>query len=106
MFLARRLPSLAAVCRTHGAAPQGTVTCAGFLASGRRCLSGKAPTKISGEARDTALRQAKENGWELVQNRDAIHRTFLFGNFVESWGFMSQVALISEKMNHHPEWYG
>ncbi|MHB1677605.1 MAG: 4a-hydroxytetrahydrobiopterin dehydratase [Sulfuriferula sp.] len=33
-----------------------------------------------------------------------LHRQFSFRNFVEAFGFMSQVALIAERMNHHPEW--
>ncbi len=33
-----------------------------------------------------------------------LNQTFEFENFVEAFGFMTQVALISEKMNHHPEW--
>ena len=33
-----------------------------------------------------------------------LHRTFVFGNFVEAFGFMSRVALVAEKQNHHPEW--
>jgi 4a-hydroxytetrahydrobiopterin dehydratase len=31
-------------------------------------------------------------------------KTFVFGNFVEAFGFMTQVALVAEKMDHHPEW--
>ena len=35
---------------------------------------------------------------------DRLRRTFEFGSFVAAFGFMSQVALISEKLFHHPEW--
>ena len=35
---------------------------------------------------------------------DGIERSFRFRDFVEAFGFMSRVALIAEKMNHHPEW--
>lgn len=41
-------------------------------------------------------------GWELGQDR--ILRTFRFKSFVEAFGWMSSVALVAEKMNHHPEW--
>jgi len=41
-------------------------------------------------------------GWELEQDR--ILRTFRFKSFVEAFGWMSSVALVAEKMNHHPEW--
>jgi 4a-hydroxytetrahydrobiopterin dehydratase len=41
-------------------------------------------------------------GWERRDNR--IVRQFLFANFVEAFGFMSSVALLAERANHHPEW--
>lgn len=44
-------------------------------------------------------------GWQVTEGRDAIRKTFSFANFVEAFGFMTQVALIAEKLNHHPEWY-
>ncbi|MCO4292836.1 4a-hydroxytetrahydrobiopterin dehydratase [Solitalea sp. MAHUQ-68] len=40
--------------------------------------------------------------WAVVENK--LTRTFQFGSFVEAWGFMSKIALIAERMNHHPEW--
>lgn len=40
--------------------------------------------------------------WEL--GHDRIKRTFRFKDFVEAFGWMSSVALVSERMNHHPEW--
>ena len=43
-------------------------------------------------------------GWEKVQGRDAIHKTFVFGNFVKAFSFMTACALEAEKLNHHPEW--
>jgi len=33
-----------------------------------------------------------------------LKQTIKFNNFIEAFGFMSQVALIAEKMNHHPNW--
>ena len=38
------------------------------------------------------------------EERDALHRTFEFKDFSEAFAFMTRVALIAEKMNHHPEW--
>jgi 4a-hydroxytetrahydrobiopterin dehydratase len=40
--------------------------------------------------------------WKEENNK--LSRTFEFGNFVEAFGFMSSVALIAEKMDHHPDW--
>lgn len=43
-------------------------------------------------------------GWGGIPERAAIRKIFVFGNFVDAWGWMSMVALQSEKSNHHPEW--
>ncbi|MBU0725085.1 MAG: 4a-hydroxytetrahydrobiopterin dehydratase [Alphaproteobacteria bacterium] len=43
-------------------------------------------------------------GWASAEGRDAIVRRFKFKNFNEAFGFMTQVALMAEKMDHHPEW--
>lgn len=40
--------------------------------------------------------------WEEKNNR--LVKTFVFNNFIEAFGFMSKVAILSEKMNHHPLW--
>jgi len=42
--------------------------------------------------------------WTSVQGRDAIHRVFTFADFSEAFGFMARVALVAERMDHHPEW--
>jgi 4a-hydroxytetrahydrobiopterin dehydratase len=54
------------------------------------------------EARRAAL--GNLNGWSDVPGRDAIARTFTFKNFNEAFGFMTRVALVAEKNDHHPEW--
>lgn len=43
--------------------------------------------------------------WQEVDGRDAIARTFRFETFVAAFGFMAQVALMAEKLDHHPEWF-
>ena len=45
----------------------------------------------------------KLDGW-TVEN-DKLHKEFQFDNFVAAFGFMTQLALIAESMNHHPEWF-
>ncbi|MEQ8470119.1 MAG: 4a-hydroxytetrahydrobiopterin dehydratase [Marinoscillum sp.] len=40
--------------------------------------------------------------WKEEDNK--LKKTFEFKNFVEAFGFMSSVAIIAEKMNHHPNW--
>jgi 4a-hydroxytetrahydrobiopterin dehydratase len=39
-----------------------------------------------------------------TEKDNALQQTFTFKNFIEAWAFMSQVALLAEKMNHHPDW--
>jgi len=59
--------------------------------------------KLEGDARKAAL--AKVPAWKEVSGRDAITRKFEFVDFNEAFGFMSRVALLAEKMDHHPEWF-
>lgn len=59
--------------------------------------------KLNLSDRDAAI--AKLNGWELVEGRDAIARTFQFANFSEAFAFMTRAALKAEAMDHHPEWF-
>ena len=41
----------------------------------------------------------------MVDGRDAIYRSFKFADFTAAFGFMTQAALVAEKMDHHPEWF-
>ena len=41
-------------------------------------------------------------GW--AGDEGGIRKTFEFKNFSRAWAFMSRVALLAEKMDHHPEW--
>ncbi len=59
--------------------------------------------KLSGDERQAVL--AELDGWSLVDGRDAISKTFTFKNFNEAFGWMSRVAMVAEKMDHHPEWF-
>lgn len=38
------------------------------------------------------------------EENDSLKATFKFKNFIEAWAFMSKVAMVAEKMNHHPIW--
>lgn len=42
--------------------------------------------------------------WTLSADHKSIHRSFKFRSFAEAWSFMSHVALLAEKMDHHPDW--
>ena len=60
--------------------------------------------KLSEETRGPLLKPLFDTGWELVEGRDAIRKTFKFGDFVEAFAFMTKAAIWAEKWNHHPEW--
>ena len=42
--------------------------------------------------------------WTHEPSRDAITRQFRFDDFAQAFGFMASIAIIAEKMDHHPEW--
>ena len=42
--------------------------------------------------------------WDYDDARDALTRSFLFADFSEAFAFMTRVALLAEKFDHHPEW--
>lgn len=44
------------------------------------------------------------NDWKL--NEDGhLQKEWMFDSFIEAFGFMTKVALLAEKQNHHPNWY-
>ena len=48
----------------------------------------------------------RENpGWQMVQDRPAIQKSYRFRDFNAAFAFMTRVALTAEKMDHHPEWF-
>jgi 4a-hydroxytetrahydrobiopterin dehydratase len=56
--------------------------------------------KMTSEQIETRLKDVP--GWELKNEK--LHREFKFKNFVQAFGFMTQVAILAERLNHHPEW--
>jgi 4a-hydroxytetrahydrobiopterin dehydratase len=44
-------------------------------------------------------------GWSRAADRHAICKNFKFKDFNEAWAFMTRIALLAEKMDHHPEWF-
>lgn len=87
--------------------------------------------KLSDAERKQLLEPLLAKGWSLVNGRDAIYKEFLFKDFnqvkgalsfsvcltlrclhihnefclFKAFGFMSRVALYSDKVDHHPEWF-
>ena len=60
--------------------------------------------KLTDTERTEQIEPLLGTGWTMVEGRDAIHKTFVFKNFVEAFGFMTRAAIWAEKWNHHPEW--
>jgi 4a-hydroxytetrahydrobiopterin dehydratase len=60
------------------------------------------PTALTQTQRETL--QADLPGWTMVGGRDAIRKSFKFADFSAAWAFMTRVALLAEKLDHHPEW--
>lgn len=59
--------------------------------------------RLSEAERRAALEELA--GWALVEGREAITRTYRFGDFNTAFGFMTRVAMMAEKADHHPEWF-
>lgn len=59
-----------------------------------------ATAKLSEQQIAEDLRNLK--GWSVVNG--SLHRVFEFKDFTHAFGFMAQVALAAEKMDHHPDW--
>lgn len=53
---------------------------------------------------EQAERLAGLDGWQLVPGREAITRSYRFADFNAAFGWMARVALMAEKLDHHPEW--
>ncbi|WP_188053009.1 4a-hydroxytetrahydrobiopterin dehydratase [Sphingosinithalassobacter sp. CS137] len=58
--------------------------------------------KLSQAEREAALGDLPD--WNHDAERDGIARRFTFDDFSEAFGFMTRVALLAEKADHHPEW--
>ena len=58
--------------------------------------------QLSESERDAALQGLP--GWSLRGDGSAIERTFRFKDFSEAFAFMTRVALLAERADHHPEW--
>lgn len=62
----------------------------------------KAPKRIEGDERASALKSLSK--WTHDEKRDAISRDLEFRDFSAAFAFMTRVALLAEKNDHHPEW--
>ena len=58
--------------------------------------------ELSDDERREAL--ARLNGWTLDPNGEGIRKQYRFNSFNDAFAFMTRVALLAEKADHHPEW--
>lgn len=72
--------------------------------SSMRLYGSNEPVRLSSEETSVALASLKLWSHKREATRDGIERTFLFPDFVQAFGFMSKVAMLAEKSDHHPEW--
>jgi len=66
-------------------------------------MSTRKLTESEIDAALAALNHSLSGPWALVDGK--LEKTFGFPDFVSAFGFMAQVALLAEKMDHHPEWF-
>ena len=59
-------------------------------------------SRLTAEERDGMLAELRH--WALTREGKAIARSFRFADFNEAFGFMTRVALLADKADHHPEW--
>ena len=60
--------------------------------------------KLTQIERNDELLSLLNNDWKIVDNRHAISKKFKFKSFIQAFSWMTSVAIIAEKMDHHPEW--
>lgn len=58
--------------------------------------------KLTAEQRAASL--AELSNWRELAGRDAISRSLVFADFAEAFAVMTRVAIVAEKLDHHPEW--
>lgn len=64
------------------------------------------PTRLNNTEIDSRLVELNDSAgtfWEIRD--DKLHGEFKFVDFVQAFSFMTSVAMIAEKMNHHPDWH-
>jgi len=63
----------------------------------------KAVSLLSEEERRASLEPLQTLGWKFKSADDSLEKTFKFKSFLSLWGFATQVAMETHKMNHHAQ---
>ncbi|XP_055540564.1 putative pterin-4-alpha-carbinolamine dehydratase [Wyeomyia smithii] len=105
-LLSPAVRSLAITTRRHYSASNSTSQLEFSKVKGSQApKKRKMVAKLTEEQRKELLQPLLAAGWSMVKDRDAIYKEYLFKNFNEAFGFMTRVALMADKMDHHPEWF-
>ena len=59
--------------------------------------------KLESKERNKILKTLKD--WKKTRGRHSIEKNFIFKDFTSAFSWMTRIALIAEKMDHHPEWF-
>ena len=59
--------------------------------------------KLESKERNKILKTLKD--WKKTRGRDSIEKNYIFKDFTSAFSWMTRIALIAEKMDHHPEWF-
>ena len=59
--------------------------------------------KLELKERNKILKTLKD--WKKTRGRDSIEKNYIFKDFTSAFSWMTRIALIAEKMDHHPEWF-
>lgn len=59
-------------------------------------------TQIEAQLIELNTTLPEEQQWSVVDGK--LHKTFVFASFIRAFGWMGQIAIWAEKLNHHPEW--
>lgn len=57
------------------------------------------------DAASIAARLGEMHGWVSGRDGTAIEKNYVFRDFRQAFGFMTECALAAEKLDHHPEWF-
>lgn len=60
-------------------------------------------SELDVKSRENALSNLTD--WAYEEDKKGIRRIIKFDNFIAAFGFMSKVAILAEKADHHPEWF-
>ncbi|MCY3673490.1 MAG: 4a-hydroxytetrahydrobiopterin dehydratase [Paracoccaceae bacterium] len=58
---------------------------------------------LTEDERNIMLAELEQSGWTYIDEKDSLAKSFKFKNFIQALGWLVEVGLISEKLNHHPE---